>query len=99
MVELKNKVDILSEKLETHINEEELKLKKLEEYNLETRELFYENSNKIDKLIEAQEQTNRNISGLVEAWNTAGAVAKFLRWCAGIGAALYFFIEVFKGKT
>lgn len=75
------------------------KLEEIEKYNIETRALIDDNTEKIDKLIENQENTNKSIAGLVTAWNTAGSVAKFIRWCAAIGTALYFFLDVIKGKT
>lgn len=43
------------------------------------------------------EHLTEQVSGLVEAWNTATGVVKFIKWLAGVATAVGVVVTAFKG--
>lgn len=53
---------------------------------------------KVDSLVSKIGKIEADVSGLVEAWRTAGTLVKFVKWLSGIGSAVYVMYEIFKTK-
>lgn len=88
MEHTKKKLDDLSIDSSGHIKDEDNEIRELRKEFLE----------KIDLLIEAQNKTNADVAGLVEAWNTAGSLIRFMKWLSGIAVSMTILWELIKGK-
>lgn len=51
----------------------------------------------VRELTERIQSLEKSVAGLVEAWNTASGVVKFVKWMASIATAIGILIAAFKG--